>query len=141
MVDSREKAGHHAPAICYHHPAMPQPSISDVSIRVATKEDVPAAGKICFDAFTAISSAHNFPPDLPSAGVSIGLMSDLFTAPGFYCVVAEVGGRVVGSNCLDERAIIHGLGPITVDPSAQNLGVGRKLMSAVLERSKPRNAA
>jgi hypothetical protein len=69
------------------------------------------------------------------------VLSTLFSAPGFYCVVAEVGGRLVGSNCLDERSIIHGLGPITVDPGAQNLGVGRKLMSAVLDRSKQQGAA
>jgi GNAT superfamily N-acetyltransferase len=120
---------------------MPQTQNTAVSIRVATKDDVPAAGKICFDAFTAISSAHNFPPDVPSLDMGIGLMSTLFTAPGFYCIVAESGGRVVGSNCLDERSVIHGIGPITVDPTAQNLGVGRKLMSAVLDRSNQRDAA
>jgi predicted N-acetyltransferase YhbS len=120
---------------------MAHPQTPTVTIRVATKDDVPAAGKICFDAFAAISNAHNFPPDVPALEMGIGLMAALFSAPGFYCVVAEVGGRVVGSNCLDERAVIHGLGPITVDPSVQNLGVGRKLMHDVLERSKQRNAA
>jgi GNAT superfamily N-acetyltransferase len=114
---------------------------TDVAIRVATKDDAAVAGKICFDAFTAISTEHNFPPDLPAAEAGIGVLSALFSTPGFYCVVAEVGGRIVGSNCLDERAIIHGLGPITIDPSAQNLGVGRKLMHAVLERSKQKSAA
>jgi GNAT superfamily N-acetyltransferase len=120
---------------------MPQAQNADVIIRLATKDDAAAAGKICFDAFTAISNAHNFPPDLPSVEVGVGLMSGLFTAPGFYCLVAEVGGRVAGSNCLDERAIIHGIGPITVDPSAQNLGVGRKLMRGVLDRSNQKGAA
>ena len=119
---------------------MPQNS-ADVTIRVATADDAAIAGKICFDAFTAISTAHNFPPDLPAVEAGIGVLSALFSTPGFYCVVAEVGGRLVGSNCLDERAIIHGLGPITIDPSAQNLGVGRKLMHAVLDRSKERGAA
>lgn len=114
---------------------------TEVTIRVATKDDAAAAGKICFDAFTAISNAHNFPPDLPSAEVSIGLMSTLFSVPGFYCVVAEIGGRIVGSNCLDERAVIHGVGPITIAPSAQNLGVGRKLMRAVMDRSAQKGAA
>jgi hypothetical protein len=71
----------------------------------------------------------------------IGVMTALFTSPGFYCVVAESGGRILGSNCLDERAVIHGIGPITIDPAAQNLGVGRGLMRAVLDRSKQRNAA
>ena len=120
---------------------MPQPTSSDVTIRVATADDAAVAGKICFEAFDAISKAHNFPPDLPAVEAGIGVLSALFSAPGFYCVVAEVGGRIVGSNCLDERAIIHGLGPITVDPSAQNLGVGRKLMHAALDRSKQKGAA
>jgi hypothetical protein len=65
----------------------------------------------------------------------------IFSATGFYAVVAESGGRIVGSNALDERAIIGGIGPITVDPAAQNLGVGRKLMEAVMDRAKERGAA
>ena len=40
-----------------------------------------------------------------------------FSAPGFFCVVAEDNNRILGSNCLDERSIIHGIGPITVDPA------------------------
>jgi len=120
---------------------MAQPQTAAVTIRVATKDDAQVAGKICYDAFAAISNAHNFPPDLPAPEAGIGILTSLFTAPGFYCVVAEVGGRVVGSNCLDERAVIHGLGPITVDTSVQNLGVGRKLMRAVLDRSNERSAA
>jgi predicted N-acetyltransferase YhbS len=119
---------------------MPQTQNTAVSIRVATKDDAIAAGKICFDAFAAISNAHNFPPDLPSAEVGAGLLSTLFSIPGFYCVVAESGGRIVGSNCLDERSVIFGLGPITVDPAAQNLGVGRKLMRAVLDRANEKRA-
>ena len=53
----------------------------------------------------------------------------------------ENAGRIVGSNCLDERSTIAGVGPITVDPSAQNLGVGRKLMQAVMDRAVARGAA
>ncbi len=65
----------------------------------------------------------------------------IFSMPGCYGVVAENGGRIVGSNVLDERAIIAGIGPITVDPGAQNLGVGRKLMDAVMDRAKQRGAS
>jgi predicted N-acetyltransferase YhbS len=45
-----------------------------------------------------------------------------------------VDGRIVGSNFLDERGPVRGVGPITVDPAAQGGGVGRRLMEAVLER-------
>jgi predicted N-acetyltransferase YhbS len=127
--------------LCYHLPAMSQTHNTKVSIRVATPDDAAVAGRICFDAFAAISGANGFPPDLPAPEAGIAVLSTLFSAPGFYCVVAEVGGRIVGSNCLDERSIIHGVGPITVDPSAQNLGVGRKLMHAVLDRAEQKAAA
>ena len=47
-------------------------------------------------------------------------------------------GRYLGSNCLDERSAIAGVGPITIDPEVQNKGVGRALMEAVLARSAER---
>src|SRR6185369_15519233 len=115
--------------------------MSDVTIRVAKPEDGAACGQICFDAFSTINAAHGFPCDFPAPAASTGLLSMLFAAPGFYCVVAESDGRIVGSNCLDERSIIAGIGPITVDPHTQNLGVGRKLMQAVLDRAHTRRAA
>lgn len=75
----------------------------------------------------------------PEAG--IGVLTMMFTNPGFYCVVAESGGRMIGSNCLDERSSIAGLGPITIDPEAQNRGVGRRLMQAVMDRARKRGVA
>ena len=41
---------------------------------------------------------------------------------------------MVGSNFLDERADISGVGPISVDPQIQGKGAGRLLMGAVLDR-------
>jgi Acetyltransferase (GNAT) family len=65
----------------------------------------------------------------------------MFSNPGFYCVVAEIEGRIVGSNCLDQRSMISGVGPITIEPDAQNLGIGRKLMQVAMDRSNQRGAA
>jgi GNAT superfamily N-acetyltransferase len=110
-------------------------------VRAASPEDAAVCGQICYDAFFTISQRHGFPCDLPGPEVATGLLSMMFASPDIYCVVAEVEGRVVGSNCLDERSVISGLGPITIDPSAQNLGVGRKLMHAAMERSRQRGAA
>jgi len=58
----------------------------------------------------------------------------------FYSVVAESEGRIVGSNFLDERSIIAGVGPITVDPTGQNRGVGGRLMQDVLDRAAQQKA-
>ena len=117
------------------------PSSQEVVIRRATPQDVPASARICYDAFATISAAHNFPCDLSAPEQAVGLMTSLFSSPGFYCIVAELDGQILGSNCLDERAIVHGIGPITIDPKAQNRGVGRTLMQAIMDRSRERGAA
>jgi predicted N-acetyltransferase YhbS len=110
-------------------------------LRAGTTGDAAACGTICFEAFKSISSEHNFPWDLPSAEVGIGLVKDLLSHSGFYSVVAEADGRIVGSNFMDERGTIAGIGPITVDPLSQNHGTGRRLMLSALERAAERRRA
>lgn len=117
---------------------MPPTAQPEVRIRPAKPEDSAVCARICYEAFSRISRQHNFPCDFPNAEVAAAVISQLFSHPGFYCVVAESGGRLVGSNCLDERSIIAGIGPITVDPSTQNLGLGRKLMQPVMDRANER---
>jgi GNAT superfamily N-acetyltransferase len=119
---------------------MPSGQESKVTVRAASVEDAPVCGQICYDAFFNISERHGFPCDLPGPEVATGLMSMLFASPDFYCVVAEVDGRIVGSNCMEERSVIAGVGPITIDPSAQNLGVGRKLMQVAMNRAREKGA-
>ncbi len=110
-------------------------------LRPGTPNDAAACGAICYEAFKSFGSAHNFVPDFPSPEVASGLLALLLAHPGFYSVVAESDGRVIGSNFLDERSNIAGVGPITVDPHGQNRGVGRRLMQDVLDRAARRNSA
>jgi GNAT superfamily N-acetyltransferase len=120
---------------------MPSKGASAAVVRIAAPDDVAACGRICYDAFTGINKAHGFPPDFPNVEIATGLISSMFLDPAFYCIVAEMEGRIVGSNCLDERAIVRGIGPITIDPAAQNSGVGRLLMQAVMDRARDRGSA
>jgi len=123
--------------IAVHSSSMAKP-ISGIRIRRATVEDAEVCGRICYDAFTTINRQHNFPPELPAPEASIGVLRMLFSHPGFYCVVAELNGRIVGSNCLDERSTIAGVGPVTVEPNTQNRSIGRTLMRAVIDRARER---
>lgn len=111
-----------------------------VELRRARPEDADRCGRICYDAFTAINQAHNFPPDFPDPEVAVGFLSMLFGHPGFHAVVAERDGEVIGSNVADERDPIVGIGPITVDPNVQNSGAGGRLMRHVIEREIGRGA-
>ena len=109
-----------------------------VAIRRAAAADAAECGRIICAAFAAIADQHNFPRDFPSADVATGVATMLITHPGFYGVVAERDGHILGSNFMDERSPIGGIGPITVDPAAQNTGIGRRLMEAVIERAAAR---
>lgn len=118
---------------------MSKPLPSDaVRIRRANSEDANVCGRICYDAFTTINQQHNFPPELPSAEAAVGALGRLFAHPGFFCVVGELDGRIVGSNCLDERSTIAGIGPITIETRVQNRSIGRALMQAVMDRANAR---
>lgn len=113
----------------------------DITIREGTPADGKICGRICYNAFKTISEAHGFAPDFPAPEVAIDVLTRMLANPKFYSVVAEIDGRIVGSNFLDERNSIAGVGPITVDPTAQNRAIGRRLMDAVHERAAEKDFA
>jgi GNAT superfamily N-acetyltransferase len=107
-----------------------------VTVREVEPGDTEPCAQILFDAFGGLHDHHRFPRDFPVLEAATGLMGMWVPHPSIWGVVAEIDGRVVGSNFLDERDPIRGVGPITVDPECQNAGVGRKLMAAVMERGE-----
>ena len=114
----------------------PTATTGEVTLRTIEPADAADAAQIVFDAFGAIQDHHRFERDFPALEAASGLVSMFIPHPMVWGVVAEIGGRIVGSNFLDERSPIRGVGPITVAPQGQNSGVGRKLMRAVLERGE-----
>ena len=113
----------------------------NIKLRSGTPADAEVCGTICYQAFKTISEAHGFAPDFPAPEIAIDVLKRMLANPKFYSVVGEIDGRIVGSNFLDERNTIAGVGPITVDPEVQNRAVGRHLMDAVHERVAQRNFA
>jgi predicted N-acetyltransferase YhbS len=112
-----------------------------IVIRRATPADAETCGRICFEAFKTLADQHHFPADFPAAGVAIDILSTIFSDPRFFAIVAEQNGKVIGSNCLDERTPIAGVGPVTIDPGTQNRNVGRQLMQAAMERAEQKKFA
>lgn len=107
----------------------------NVTLRPALPEDASECGRVLYQAFKALADRHNFPPDFPSPDVAAELLGMHIADPKFYGVVAESTGRILGSNFMDERSLVPGIGPISVDPTVQNGGVGRRLMQDVLDRA------
>lgn len=115
---------------------------SSVTLRVGRPDDALACGTILYEGFRVIAQQHGFDPDFPSAEFGAGMFIELLADPTIYAVVAETeDGRVIGSNCLWQGDTIAGIGPTTVDPTAQNQSVGRRLMEHVLQRAKEKRCA
>jgi GNAT superfamily N-acetyltransferase len=112
-----------------------------ITVRPTSAPDAAELGRILYGAFAALAEQHNFPRAFPSPEVGAGIVSMMIEHPGFYGVAAEEDGRLAGSNFIDFRSQIAGIGPISVDPNAQNSGIGRRLMQAVMDEAAARNAA
>lgn len=75
----------------------------EFTIRNAKLEDAEICGTICFEAFSRISNKHNFPLDFPIVEHAIGLLSHTFSRDDLYTTVAEIDGKIVGSNVFWEN--------------------------------------
>jgi hypothetical protein len=82
----------------------------ELKLRRGTPAASAECGRICFEAFKSIADRHNFPQSFPSPDASSRVMSFLLAHPDFYSTVAELDGRIIGSNFLDERVRSPGLG-------------------------------
>jgi GNAT superfamily N-acetyltransferase len=111
-----------------------------VIVRAATPQDADSCGRIFYDAFESIAARHSLPIEPGSPEFTRFMVDEMLASPGFAGLVAERAGEVLGSAFVDERAVIAGIGPVTVDPAAQDDGVGRALMEAALRRQRERGA-
>jgi len=108
---------------------------ANFTLREPRAEDAQRLGEICYEAFKTISESHGFPADFPSVEAAVGLMTMMLSVPFAYGVVAEdADGKILGSNFLWTMDAVAGVGPITVDPAAQNSSVGKAMMLDVLRR-------
>ena len=64
---------------------------SPVTVRKARPEDAPVCGRICYEAFTKISTEHAFPPDFPSVEVATGVLSMMFSSSWFLLRGCRIG--------------------------------------------------
>ena len=105
----------------------------------AESHQVNELGRICFEAFKDVQERHHFPLDFPNVALARKAIGMLVQRQDFYSVAALVDGEVVGSNFLSLMDPVAGVGPITVDLAFQGQGIGRALMTDVIEYAR-RNA-
>ena len=106
------------------------------AIRQAVPADAEQCGRIFYEAFESIATRHNLPIEPSSREFTRFKVGEMLASNGFAGLIAERAGEIVGSASVDERGAIAGIGPVTVDPRAQDAEVGRALMLAALERER-----
>jgi predicted N-acetyltransferase YhbS len=109
-----------------------------LQIREAKGGDAETLGRIFFDSFESLAMQHAFPVEPGTPEFTDLQMKSMLDTDGVFGLVAERDGHIIGSGFQDERGAIVGVGPISVDPSVMDIGVGRALMEALLQRSRER---
>jgi GNAT superfamily N-acetyltransferase len=110
----------------------------EITLREARAEDLDDLSRVCYLAFRDIAERHGFPPDFTGEDAARLAYSSFISHPLSHGVVAVRDGRVVGSTFAHDRHPVAAIGPVTVDPSVQNEGVGRRMMEAILEWAQRR---
>jgi GNAT superfamily N-acetyltransferase len=113
-------------------------ALDGITLRQATADDAQRCGEIFYDAFAAIAERHNFPIEPGTPEFTQFKAAQMLSHDGFAAFLAERDGDIVATAFADERGPIVGVGPVTVDPLAQDSGIGRRLVSALLERERER---
>lgn len=109
----------------------------DVSVRPMRPEDLDEVAAVTFAAFLTVELRHGYDPAFPSVRAARNLCGAYLRYPEARPFVAEVNGRVAGAAFLHPRGATAGVGPVAVDPSAQNAGVGRALMERLIREAGP----
>jgi ribosomal protein S18 acetylase RimI-like enzyme len=107
--------------------------VPDVTVRPAQERDVERAGDVNFVAFYRAALLHGAAPAVTTPTESRRYIRYLLEFDPLGGVVAEEAGEVVGLAWLHPRGPVATVGPVAVDPAAQGRGVGRCLLTGLLE--------
>jgi|SRR3954449_6674615 predicted N-acetyltransferase YhbS len=110
-------------------------------IRPIEQNDVERCGRIGYQTHKTISSAHGYPSEQPSEEFGIGLIRSLLDNPNSWGILAERQGTILGSIFIHKfpPSPVAVIGPLTVHPSAEGGGIGKRLMDAALIQAHKQN--
>ncbi len=104
----------------------------------ARPEHLHDLARICHLAFNTLHERHAIHRDIPDEDVGRLIMGAVLNRSDYTGAVAVDRTRIIGSNFLMHADPICGLGPITVDPTAQSKGAGRLLMQWAIDEARRR---
>lgn len=104
-----------------------------ITIRTMTDDDVDVVAPVIVRAFNTVNARYGYPSEFPEPQAAVLLSRYYLSQDPDGCLVALRDGAVCGSIFARRRGDTVTVGPVTVDPACQGLGVGRRMMQAVFD--------
>jgi ribosomal protein S18 acetylase RimI-like enzyme len=104
-----------------------------ITIRTMSEDDVPVVAPVIARAFNAVNARYGYPSEFPEPIISVLMARYYLSQDPEGCLVAERDGNICGSVFGRRRGDDVSIGPVTVDPASQAIGVGRRMMQALFD--------
>ncbi|MCH9009960.1 MAG: GNAT family N-acetyltransferase [Chloroflexi bacterium] len=108
----------------------------EVELLTAEPAHADELGRILFEAYKDIADRHHFPPIVRSVGTSRQSISAMLRNPDTYGVTAVFDGDIVGGAFVTISDEVAGIAPVCVDVTFQGQGIGRSMMSRLLDYAR-----
>jgi ribosomal protein S18 acetylase RimI-like enzyme len=104
-----------------------------ITIRTMSEDDVPVVAPVIARAFNAVNARYGYPSEFPDPIISVLMARYYLSQDPEGCLVAERDGNICGSVFGRCRGDDVSIGPVSVDPASQAIGVGRRMMQALFD--------
>jgi GNAT superfamily N-acetyltransferase len=96
-------------------------------------DDIDVVAPVITRAFNAVNARYGYPSEFPEPSVSTLMSRYYLSQDPEGCIVAEQDGTICGSVFARRRGDRVSIGPVSVDPASQAIGVGRRMMEALFD--------
>lgn len=104
-----------------------------ILVKPMRREDVPAAGKIFYQAFNRAFAEAGRSKPIVDQKAGVARVAELLRIDPEGCLVARYKNRTVGFGCIHLRGKVGSIGPVAIHPRYQDLDIGRELMEALMD--------
>ena len=104
-----------------------------ITIRPMSPDDINVVAPLIAHAFNTVNARYGYPSEFPEPSVSALMSRYYLSQDPEGCLVAEHDGTVCGSVFARLRGERVSIGPVSVDPASQAIGVGRRMMQALFD--------
>lgn len=104
-----------------------------ITIRSMSPDDLDVVAPVITRAFNTVNARYGYPSEFPDPMISVLMSRYYLSQDPEGCILAERDGNICGSVFGRLRGDRVSVGPVSVDPGSQAIGVGRRMMEALFD--------